>query len=118
VKTVRVLRSMAVACGVALAVFVVRLHATAAPVVPVVPDASGPATQLKSVPRLHRVHVDVAPGAAIVTHDLVFPKGALTVAGPPSTGDGTIFIGFTAQARPIAIEATRHAIDAAGELVE
>ncbi len=84
----------------------------------VAPDAAGPNTQLKSIPRLARVHFDVSPGGAVVIHDLVFPKGALAVAGPASGGDGSIFVGYTAQARPMAVEATRHALDDKGALVE
>jgi hypothetical protein len=50
-----------------------------------------------------------------VQHELVFPKDALAVVG---AGQPTLFVAFTAQQRPLAIEATRHALDANGALVE
>lgn len=79
------------------------------------PDAAGPPTTLQTGVRVTRVRVDVSPGGAAITHDLVFPKGALTVTG---AGDPTLFVAFTAQSRPLAVEATRHAVDANGKLVE
>lgn len=82
---------------------------------PPAPDAAGPPTTLASVGRVARVRVDVSPGGAAVQHDVVFPKDALTVA---SNGQPTLFVAFTAQLRPLAIEATRHALDAKGALVE
>jgi hypothetical protein len=36
----------------------------------------------------------------------------------PDAGDATLFVSFTAQARPLAIEATLHALDARRELVD
>ena len=81
-------------------------------------DAGGPATQIKSAPRITRVRFEIAPGAALVLHELVFPSGALNVAGPPSAGPGSLFVAFTAQARPMAIEATRHPLDTKGALVD
>lgn len=79
------------------------------------PDAGGPTTTLKSVARVARVRVDVSPNGAAVMHELVFPKDALAVA---AAGDPTIYVAYTAQQRPLAIEATRHALDASGALVE
>lgn len=104
----------------ALAVSVVLLRALAAPGKPAPkpapgPDAAGPPTTLASGARIARVRVDVSPGGAAITHDVVFPKGALSVGG---SGDPTLFLAFTAQSRPLAIEATRHALDANGKLVE
>lgn len=79
------------------------------------PDAAGPPTTLKSVARITRVRVDVSPNGAAVLHDLVFPKDALSVVG---NGPPTIYVAFTAQQRPLAIEATRHALDASGAIVD
>jgi hypothetical protein len=75
------------------------------------PDAAGPPTTLKAVPALKRVRIEVSPGGAAVTHDLVFAKNAVLVSGP---GEPTLFFAFTAQARPLAVEATRHALDDQG----
>lgn len=83
------------------------------PKAPPGPDAAGPPTTLGATARVARVRVEVSPGGAAVTHDLVFPKGALAVQG---SGEPTVFVAFTAQARPLAIEATRHALDDAGHL--
>jgi hypothetical protein len=79
------------------------------------PDAAGPPTTLKSVARIARVRVEVSPNGAAVLHELVFPKDALTVVG---NGQPTIYVAFTAQQRPLAIEATRHALDTSGAIVE
>lgn len=79
------------------------------------PDAAGPPTTLKSVARVTRVRVDVSPNGAAVQHDLVFAKDALTVVG---NGQPTVYVAFTAQQRPLAVEATRHALDASGALVD
>ena len=117
-------RALAIVLGAACAVSVATVRWDAlgapksAPKTNVVPDAAGPATQLKATPRLSRVRFEIAPGAAIVVHDLVFPKGALSVAGPASAGPASIFLAFTAQARPMAVEVTEHTIDASGALVE
>ena len=88
------------------------------PAVAAGPDANGPATFLKVAPRLVRVRFEVAKGGAIVLHDLVFPKGAVAVAGPKNAGDASIFLAFTAQARPMAIEAIELAVDDAGKIIE
>lgn len=82
---------------------------------PPAPDAAGPPTTLSSIGRIARVRIDVSPGGASVLHDVVFPKDALTVAG---AGEPTLFVAFTAQARPLAVEATRHAVDDKGGVVE
>lgn len=113
-------RVLVVALGAAsaLTVAAVRLDAFGAGKTGSNVDANGPATQLKATPRLARVRFEIAPGAAVVTHDLVFPKGALAVAGPTSAGPGSIFVAFTAQARPLAMEASKHALDASGAIVE
>lgn len=79
------------------------------------PDAAGPPTTLASAASVARVRVDVSPGGAAVQHDVVFPKDALNVVGK---GDPTLFVAFTAQQRPLAIEATKHALDSSGALVE
>lgn len=86
-----------------------------APKAPPPPDAAGPPTTLKSAATIVRVRIDVTPGGAAITHDLVFPKDALATA---AAGEPTLFVAFTAQARPLAIEATKHALDASGALVE
>ena len=112
---------VALGAACALSIATVRWDAFSAPKpVPknVVPDAAGPATQLKATPKIARVRFEIAPGAAVVTHDLVFPKGALSVAGPASAGPASLFFAFTAQARPMAVEATKHALDASGAMVE
>jgi len=115
-------RTGAIALGAILSVatiFAARScdRAMAAPKPPVAagPDAAGPPTQLKSTPTLKRIRFEVSPGGAAVTHDLAFAKGALAVGG---AGDPTVFVAFTAQARPLAIEATRHTLDDAGRLVD
>ncbi len=92
-----------------------RAMAAPKPPPPPGPDAAGPPTGLKTVPTVRRVRFEVSPGGAAVTHDLAFAKGAITVGGP---GDPTLFVAFTAQARPLAIEATRHALDDTGKLVD
>jgi hypothetical protein len=86
-----------------------------APKAPPPPDASGPPTAIKSGPRIARVRIEVTPGGAAITHDLVFAKDSLSVA---AQGDPTLFVAFTAQSRPLAIEATKHALDGKGELVD
>ena len=83
-----------------------------------VADAGGPVTQIAVTPRVQRVLFEVAPGGAVVTHDLLFAKGALTVAGAATSGEASLFVAFTAQARPLAVEAKRYALDDAGKLVE
>ncbi|GAC1540499.1 MAG: hypothetical protein NVS3B10_05190 [Polyangiales bacterium] len=114
-------RAAAIGCGalgvIALVFPAIGLGAGPAKA-PAVVDAAGPATQLKIAPKLTRVRFEIAPGAAVVVHELVFPSGALGVAGPASAGPGSLFVAFTAQARPMAIEATRHALDAKGALVD
>lgn len=75
------------------------------------PSTSGPPTTLKAPGRLSRVRVDVSPGGAAVLHEIVFPKDAVVAAGP---GQPTVYVAFPAQVRPLAIEVTRHAVDAAG----
>ncbi len=87
----------------------------AAPKPPPGPDAAGPPTTLAAGARISRVRIDVTPGGAAVTHDLVFPKGALAASG---SGDPTVFVAFTAQLRPLAVEAEKHALDADGGVVE
>lgn len=84
------------------------------PKAPPPPDAAGPPTSIKSGPRIVRVRIEVTPGGASITHDLVFAKDALAVG---AAGDPTLFVAFTAQSRPLAIEATKHALDAKGDLV-
>ncbi len=85
------------------------------PKAPPGPDAAGPQTTLQAVARIARVRVDVSPNGAAVLHELVFAKDALKVA---AAGDPTIYVAFTAQQRPLAIEATRHALDSTGAVVE
>lgn len=109
------LASVASLASLALVGAVLAAPAKPAPKPPPGPDAAGPPTALSAVARIAKVRVDVTPGGAAITHDLVFPKGAVVVTG---AGDPTLFFAFTAQARPLAIEATRHALDANGELVE
>lgn len=99
----------------ASAALVVAAPTKPAPKPPPGPDAAGPPTTLLAGARIARVRVDVSPGGAAITHDLVFPKGALTVTG---NGDPTLFFAFTAQLRPLAVEVERHAVDANGNLVE
>lgn len=82
---------------------------------PPAPDAGGPPTSLKSVARIARVRVDVSPNGASVQHDLVFEKDAFAVIG---NGQPTLYVAFTAQQRPLAIEAARHALDASGAIVD
>jgi hypothetical protein len=109
------------ACGtLALAVVTTALGlAIAGPAKPTkpapAPDAAGPPTKLDATPKIARVRVEVTPGGAAITHEIVFPKDALVVTG---AGDPTLFVSFTAQARPLAIEATKHALDASSQLVE
>lgn len=109
-------RVLVVAAAI-VATSVAFMFATAAPKKPLPPgpDAAGPPTTLKSVARITRVRVEVSPNGAAVQHDLVFPKDALAVIG---AGQPTIYVAFTAQQRPLAIEATRHALDASGAIVE
>lgn len=112
----RLLRALVVIAGTSLSVLVLaRVGAAPAKPSPPAPDAAGPPTTLASVGRIARVRVDVSPGGAAVQHDLVFPKDALVVNGK---GDPTLFVAFTAQLRPLAIEATRHTLDANGALVD
>src|SRR5206468_2109213 len=82
---------------------------------PPAPDAAGPPTSIKNGARITRVRVEVTPGGASIAHDLAFPKDALAITG---SGEPTLFVTFTAQSRPLAIEATKHALDANGALVE
>src|SRR5207248_3982039 len=49
---------------------------------------------------------------------LIFPKGALGVVGSASAGPASIFLAFTAQARPMAVDVTKHALDASEAIVE
>ncbi|MBI2393550.1 MAG: hypothetical protein HYV09_28480 [Deltaproteobacteria bacterium] len=109
----------AIAPVVALSVTAASLHLLAAPSKPAKtppgPDAAGPPTTLKTPARVTRVRIDVSPGGAAITHEVIFGKDALAVSG---AGDPTLFVAFTAQARPLAIEATRHALGATGALVE
>ncbi len=95
--------------------FLLARVGAAPPKAPPAPDAAGPPTTLASAGRIARVRVDVSPGGAAVQHDIVFPKDALTVVG---NGQPTLFVAFTAQLRPLAIEATRHTLDSKGALVE
>jgi hypothetical protein len=108
----------AMACAALLALGEASGAGGKKPAAPAGPDANGPTTFLKAAPRLVRVRFEVAKGGAIVLHDLVFPKGAMAVAGPTSSGDGSIFLAFTAQARPMAIEAIALAVDDTGKIVE
>lgn len=115
----RVARALAIVAGLASALGVLNaVEGASKNPPPISVDAAGPSTQLKSAPRLTRVRFEVAPSAAVIVHELVFPKGALSVAGPASAGDASIFVAFTAQARPMAIEATKHALDDTGKLLE
>ena len=100
-----------VTCGAVL----VRVGAAPSKPAPPAPDAAGPPTTLASSGRVARVRVEVSPGGAAVQHDLVFPKDAITVVG---NGQPTLFVAFTGQQRPLAIEATKHALDAKGAFVE
>jgi hypothetical protein len=71
--------------------------------------------------RIHRVRFDLTPGGAAVTHEIVFPKGALTSLLPPGAAgslEGTLFVAFTAQARPLAFEATRIPLDGDGRPID
>ncbi|MGZ3418317.1 MAG: hypothetical protein ACXWUG_04205 [Polyangiales bacterium] len=86
-----------------------------APKAPPPPDAAGPPTSIKNGARIARVRIEVTPGGASIAHDLIFPKDALAIG---AAGEPTLFVAFTAQARPLAIEATKHALDANGAIVE
>ncbi|MFI5300738.1 MAG: hypothetical protein ACHREM_21865 [Polyangiales bacterium] len=78
-----------------------------------------PSTSLSSTPTLARVSFEVTPGGAAITHDLVFPADSLHVASKTdAASEATIFVAFTAQSRPLAIEATLHSLDASRALVE
>jgi hypothetical protein len=110
VKRLVVVAFAAIASSVALS-----FAAPKPPAQPPGPDAAGPPTSLKSVARIARVRVEVSPNGAAVQHDLVFAKDALNVIG---NGQPTIYVAFTAQQRPLAIEATRHALDASGAIVD
>ncbi len=79
------------------------------------PSPAGPLTTLKLPGRITRVRVDVSPGGAAVLHEIVFPKDAIATAG---AGEPTLHVAFPAQVRPLAIEVTRHALDAAGAPVD
>jgi hypothetical protein len=71
--------------------------------------------------RIHRVRFDLSPGGAAITHEIVFPKGALTSVLPPGAAgstEGTLFVAFTAQARPLAFEATRTPLDDDGRPID
>ncbi len=107
---------IALACVVTAASFHLLTRSHAAPAKgPPPPDAAGPPTSWKSTPHIARVRVDVTPGGASVLHEVVFPKDALAVLG---AGEPTLFVAFTAQARPLAVEATRYVLgvgDAADE---
>ena len=108
----------AIACAATLSLGEARGAGAKKPAAPAGPDANGPATFLKATPRLSRVRFEVAKGAAIVLHEFVFPKGSLAVAGPKTAGDASLFLAFTAQARPMAIEAIVLAVDDTGKIVE
>jgi hypothetical protein len=109
-------RALAVAVAVVATMGSIALAAPKpGPKGPPPPDAAGPPTSLKSGPRIARVRVEVTPGGASIAHDLVFPKDAFAIGG---AGEPTLFVAFTAQSRPLAIEATRHALDAKGEMVD
>lgn len=108
----------AIACGATLGLGDAQGAGAKKPPPPAGPDANGPTTFLKAVPRLARVRFEVAKGGAIVLHDLVFPKGSLAVAGPKTAGDGSLFLAFTAQARPMAVEAIVLAVDDTGKIIE
>lgn len=114
-------RLLAVAAGAALACcalgwidareWAVLTGADAAPLPPAKPLAA----------RIHRVRFDLTPGGAAITHEIVFPKGTLTSllpAGAPGSTEGTLFVAFTAQARPLAFEATRIPLDADGRPID
>lgn len=63
---------------------------------------------------IRRVRFDLTPGGAAVTHEIIFPKGALTSLLPPGAAgstEATLFVAFTAQARPLAFEAMRIPLD-------
>lgn len=111
-------RAIVPVVAIALSVSAASLHLLAAPSkakAPPGPDAAGPPTSLKTPGRIARVRIDVSPGGAAITHEVIFGKDALAVSG---VGDPTLFVAFTAQARPLAIEVTRHALDSSGALVE
>lgn len=74
---------------------------------PPAPDAAGPPTTLAAAPSIARVRVEISPGGAAVLHELAFPENALTTAG---AGEPTLFVAFSAQLRPLAVEATKHAL--------
>lgn len=90
------------------------LAAPKAPPKPPAPDAAGPPTTLAATPTVSRVRVEISPGGASVLHELTFPEHALTTVG---AGEPTLFVAFSAQLRPLAVEATKHAL-AADQLVE
>ncbi len=79
-----------------------------APKAPPPPDAAGPPTTLAHAPSITRVRVEVSPGGAAVLHELSFPAGALATTG---AGEPTLFVAFSAQLRPLAVEATKHALE-------
>ncbi|MBL8720174.1 MAG: hypothetical protein JNL79_29585 [Myxococcales bacterium] len=79
-----------------------------APKAPPAPDAAGPPTTLAHAPTITRVRVEVSPGGAAVLHEISFPAGALTTTG---AGEPTLFVAFSAQLRPLAVEATKHALE-------
>lgn len=83
------------------------LAAPKPPPKPPAPDAAGPPTTLAAAPSIGRVRVEISPGGAAVLHELTFPENALTTSG---AGDPTLFVAFTAQLRPLAVEATKHAL--------
>jgi hypothetical protein len=113
---VNLLRAIVPAVAVvSFAIVLQRVGAAPGKLAPPAPDAAGPPTTLASVGRVARVRVDVSPGGAAVQHDVVFAKDALTVVG---NGQPTLFVAFTAQQRPLAIEATRYALAANGAFVE
>ncbi|GAC1577631.1 MAG: hypothetical protein NVS3B20_08940 [Polyangiales bacterium] len=80
-------------------------------------DASEPPTTLRVPPKIRSIRFDVSPGGAAITHNLVFEKGALAVS-PSTASDPALYFAFTAQARPLAIEAKRFALDEAGHPID
>ena len=88
--------------------------ALAAPVAPAKPLAA----------RIRRVRFDLTPGGAAISHEIVFPKRALTSllpavpAGGAGSAEATLFVAFTAQARPLAFEAVRVPLDADDRPIE
>src|SRR4051812_31632979 len=93
-----------------LAALALVADASAKPAAPTPKKPDPATTTLSAAPAAKRIRFDVAPGAIVVTHDYVFAKSSIQVAAPRgSQADATLYLAFTGQARPLAVEASLYA---------